>query len=57
MSRATIRQQDAETLAENLLTKGRGFITVTVEVVGADGVVGLTSTIEWFVQRQSPQPS
>jgi acyl-coenzyme A thioesterase PaaI-like protein len=57
VSRATIRQQDAEKLAENLFTKGRGLIAVAVEVVDADGVIGLTSTIEWFVQRQSPQPS
>jgi len=57
LSRATIRPQDADKLADDLLTKGRGFIVVAVEVVGADGVVGLTSTIEWFVQRQSPQLS
>ena len=48
LSRATVLPQDADKLAENLLTKGRGFIAVAVEVVGADGVVGLTSTIEWF---------
>jgi hypothetical protein len=56
-SRATISQEDADKLAESLRTKGRGFITVDVEVVGADGIVGLASTVEWFVQKQQTQTS
>jgi acyl-coenzyme A thioesterase PaaI-like protein len=51
-SRATISQEGADRLVESLRTKGRGFISVDVEVVGAGGVVGLASTVEWFVQKQ-----
>jgi hypothetical protein len=54
MSRAKIPKEEAEKLTEQLQTKGRGPISVEVEVVGADGVVGLSATVEWFVQKQKP---
>jgi hypothetical protein len=54
MSRARIPRESAEKVTEQLQTKGRGFISVEVEVVGADGVVGLSATVEWFVQKQKP---
>jgi hypothetical protein len=38
-------------LPSYLQTKGRGLIGVEVEVVGADGIVGLIATVEWFVQK------
>jgi acyl-coenzyme A thioesterase PaaI-like protein len=51
-SRATIHQGQADKLAEALETKGRGLISVDVEIVGSDGTVGLRATVEWFVQKQ-----
>ena len=54
MSRARIPKDDTEKLTEQLQTKGRGLISVEVEVVGADGVVGLIATVEWFVKNQKP---
>jgi hypothetical protein len=52
MSRARISKEEADKITELLQTKGRGLIGVEVEVVGADGVVGLIATVEWFVQKQ-----
>jgi hypothetical protein len=52
MSRARIPKEEADNFTELLQTKGRGLIGVEVEVVGADGVVGLIATVEWFVQKQ-----
>ena len=52
MSRASIPKEETDKLTELLQTKGRGMIGVEVEVVGADGVVGLIATVEWFVQKQ-----
>jgi hypothetical protein len=54
MSRASISNENAEKLARELQTKGRGLIAVDVEVVGADGVVGMSAAVEWFVQKQKP---
>jgi len=54
MSRARIPEEDAKKMTEQLQTKGRGLISVEVEVVAADGTVGLIATVEWFVQRQQP---
>ena len=52
MSRARIPKEEAHKFTEQFQTKGRGMIGVEVEVVGADGVVGLIATVEWFVQKQ-----
>jgi len=52
MSRAKIPKEQAAIFTELLQSKGRGMIGVEVEVVGADGVVGLILTVEWFVQKQ-----
>jgi hypothetical protein len=52
MSRARIPNEEADKFADLLQSKGRAMIGVEVEVVGADGVVGLIATVEWFVQRQ-----
>ena len=54
MSRARILKENGEKLTEQLQTKGRSLVSVEVEVVGADGVVGLSATVEWFVQKQKP---
>jgi hypothetical protein len=54
MSRARIPKENVEKMAEQLQTKGRGLISVEVEVVAADGAVGLIGTVEWFVQKQKP---
>ena len=52
MSRARISKEEADKFTELFQTKGRGLIGVEVEVVGADGAVGLIATVEWFVQKQ-----
>jgi hypothetical protein len=52
MSRARISKEEADNFTKLLQTKGRGLIGVEVEVVDADGVVGLIATVEWFVQQQ-----
>lgn len=52
MSRARIPNEQADKFTELLQAKGRGLISVEVEVVGADGVVGLIAAVEWFVQKQ-----
>lgn len=51
-SRAAIQQGQADKLEEALRAKGRGLISVDVEIVGVDGTVGLLATVEWFVQKQ-----
>ena len=51
-SRAAIQPGQADKLEEALRTKGRGLISVDVEIVGTDGTVGLLATVEWFVQKQ-----
>jgi hypothetical protein len=52
LSKGTIPQEAAEKLIEQLQTKGRGSISVEVEIIGTDGATGLSCTIEWFAQRQ-----
>lgn len=52
MARARIPKEEADRFSELLHTKGRGLLSVEVEVVDADGVVGLIATVEWFMQKQ-----
>jgi hypothetical protein len=52
MSRGRVRKADAEKLTEDLCSRGRGLIAVAVEVIGGEGKVGLTSTVEWYVQAK-----
>jgi Domain of unknown function (DUF4442) len=51
-SRAKILEGDAQKLSAVLDSKGRGLISVSVDIVDADEVVAMSADIEWFVQKQ-----
>jgi acyl-coenzyme A thioesterase PaaI-like protein len=53
MSRGQVRQADADKFIADLCSRGQGLIAVAVEVIGGEGKVGMTSTIEWYVQSQA----
>jgi len=54
-SKAAIPPLEAEKLIEQLRTKGRGSISVEVEIVDTNGATGLTCVIEWFAQKQKQE--
>lgn len=51
-SRAVTGTAEIRSAAEPLAVKGRSFIPVTVEIVDADGSVGLVATFEWFAANR-----
>lgn len=55
LSKAAIPPHETEKLIEQLQTKGRGSISVEVEIVDTHGATGLICVVEWFVQKQKQE--
>ena len=51
-AKTTSEEDDVEAFRRSITAKGRGFIAVHADVVDVAGVVGLSSSFEWFIQKQ-----
>jgi acyl-coenzyme A thioesterase PaaI-like protein len=49
-ARAVTTAIEVTTASEILLAKGRAIIPVAIEVVDAEGIVGLQATFQWYIQ-------
>ncbi|OGW39649.1 MAG: hypothetical protein A2010_01500 [Nitrospirae bacterium GWD2_57_9] len=54
-ARASAAPGSLEQAMNDLNAKGRALINVSVEVVDENGVVALSSAVEWFIAREKEQ--
>jgi acyl-coenzyme A thioesterase PaaI-like protein len=50
-SRAVASPEEIKRFTDLLSLKGKALITVTVDIVDAEGAVAMRSLIEWFIKR------
>ena len=53
-ARAVVAPEEVARWASELVDRGRVLAAVSVEVVDASGVVALSATVEWFINRINP---
>jgi len=50
-AKASITAETKEIFEDQLRNKGRASIAVPVEIIDQNGIITMTGTYEWFVQK------